>query len=92
MDVVYGQELSLVGVAEEWEGNGVLRARHRDHRRLFQRSGFPDDFNPPAHVKEAAFNHSVLHPIIKRMGQQLDAEGHVQLFTIKQVEAEMLGP
>ncbi|OLQ08476.1 40S ribosomal protein S3-3 [Symbiodinium microadriaticum] len=50
MDVVYGQELSLVGVAEEWEG-----------------SGFPDDFNPPAHVKEAAFNHSVLHPIIKRI-------------------------
>ena len=86
----FGQQVDLSGVAEEWEESRALRARMREKRRLFQRSGHPDDYNPPAHVKEAAFNHKVLAPLFKRMASQLDDDGNLQLFTIPAVEAETL--
>ena len=83
-------EVDLSGVAEEWEASRALRDRVRDRKRLFQKSGFPDDFNPPAHVKEAAHNHKVLEPLFKRMAQQLDECDNLQLFSIASAEAETL--
>ena len=89
--VQWGAPMTLDGVAAEWEANATLRARYRDHRRLFQARGNPDDYEPKAHVREAAFNHKVLHPIIKRLGLFLDEDGGFQLFTIAQVESEIFG-
>ena len=52
--------------------------------------GYPDNHDPKAHVREASFNHKILHPLIKRMGLQKDDEGNIPLFSIGQVEAQIL--
>ena len=90
MPIQHGVAISLKGVAEYWEYNRVLRSRYRDHRRLFQVKNHPDKFDPKTHIKEAAFNFEVLAPLMLIMGRMLDENGGFQLFTIAQIESEML--
>ena len=77
-------------VSDEWERCATLRSRFREHRRLFQKAGYPDNHDPPCHVKEAALNHEVLKPLLYCMGKYTEEDGAIPLFTISQVEAEML--
>ena len=79
---------NLAGLAEAWEAQSGLRSRYREHRRLFQKTGCPDDFDPPTHVKEAALNHKVLRPLAQLMAKNRDTDGNIQLFSISQLEAE----
>ena len=58
-------EISLRGLAEEWEQIPKIRGQYRQARRLFKckQSGY----EPKCHVEEAAANELVLRCLAKRM-------------------------
>ena len=86
----HGAPLDLSGLAEAWEGAALVRSRYRECRRLFEKSHNPDDHDPPTHVKEAAHNHPILKPILYYMSKLLSEDGGIQLFTISQIETQIL--
>ena len=90
-DHVFGQPICLLGVASEWEKDGEVRARLRKNGRLFISCKNPKEFEPVCHVEQAGFNSAVLKPLVERVRRYRAADGSFQLFTIAQVQAELLG-
>ena len=90
-EILYGQPVSLVGLAKEWEQDPDVRARFRQNKRLYATITNPKCFEPVCHVEQAGFNCPVLIPLVHRLRRYRAADGSVQLFSIAQVEAENLG-
>lgn len=88
--ILYGERLSLEGVARVWERSEEVRERMRTSRRLFKSTEDENNFDPRLHMKEVVRNAEILKPLLIRMNRFRTAEGSVSMFKIEQVEKENL--